>query len=548
MLRVIRDIDALELMYVQWLALWDAVQLSSIYNHPDWYLSFIKANPDTSFFILTYWDGDSLQFVWPMQLQKDTVTHLTAPWADYAGPSIAVDFSVSNCVSTCLEWLKNQRYNKISLEEFRSDDAVPAMLAKMAAQYGFHPVLEEGVPCPRMDRNIDDDILVKKFVKSKNQKNVLRKLKKRGDIEFEHIKGKDEVLSYLPELFGMHTARWADVGETIFMDIGVRNFYINFIRAFPEDYINLTILRLNGTLVAINLDFCLDHALFMYKQTFDMALWKASLGLVNVIFTGRDLIERDFQLMDFSRGGDEWKLRLANEIRHNQNVVLLGSLQARLTFSLINWAKVHLITNPRKRQQVKQLIANFRSGLSKYGLAGLFGHFAQRFIDEKIKKRTILLFNIASCEAAATEHGLEHRLAAASDLFELCEMADPIDKAAYVKEMYARLRRGDICFLASSHGDIGCAIWVTYTDILVFPEITREWKLDEITPYIFDARTVKAQRGKGLFVQTLSALNDYLLNKQNSHEIFMACLDTNIPSKRGMERVGYKLTEEVKQL
>lgn len=65
-----------------------------------------------------------------------------------------------------------------------------------------------------------------------------------------------------------------------------------------------------------------------------------------------------------------------------------------------------------------------------------------------------------------------------------------------------------------------------------------EWPLPQPAPVIFDCWTAPSARGQNLYPKVLMQLSNRLLD--NYPAVWIYCLDTNLPSRRGIEKAGFE--------
>ena len=65
-----------------------------------------------------------------------------------------------------------------------------------------------------------------------------------------------------------------------------------------------------------------------------------------------------------------------------------------------------------------------------------------------------------------------------------------------------------------------------------------QWPLPEKSPVIYDCWTAHEARGKGLYPKVLMQLSNRLLD--NYPSVWIYCLDSNLASRRGIEKAGFK--------
>ncbi len=141
---------------------------------------------------------------------------------------------------------------------------------------------------------------------------------------------------------------------------------------------------------------------------------------------------------------------------------------------------------------------------------------------------------------------IKHLLAEVKPCCEVKKLVLLDDLLPYVKlldlslgTIKTRLGRGDSCYLAFIEGKAVHRSWVTSTSCWVkdakaiFKPLKNEF-------YIYDSYTLPRYRSQGAFTSTLiRILADY---QARGSSIWIAVRNDNLPSRRAIEKVGFKKT------
>lgn len=106
-----------------------------------------------------------------------------------------------------------------------------------------------------------------------------------------------------------------------------------------------------------------------------------------------------------------------------------------------------------------------------------------------------------------------------------------------------KLKEGHVCFIAERKGDILGYCWVAFRELYV-REIDRKIKFKKAEACIYDVFVFPDYRRKRIYQKMLVEIFRFL-RKKGYEKVFINVLSTNIPSKRGVEHVGFKRIKNV---
>lgn len=106
-----------------------------------------------------------------------------------------------------------------------------------------------------------------------------------------------------------------------------------------------------------------------------------------------------------------------------------------------------------------------------------------------------------------------------------------------VIELLRRFKEGQRCFVAIQAKDISGYLWITAKDEYI-PDIELMYDVPQNSMYIYNVRTKKKFRGKGIFSVLLGNVCQ-ILRSEGFLEVYSAILANNIVSIRGFEKCGF---------
>ena len=109
----------------------------------------------------------------------------------------------------------------------------------------------------------------------------------------------------------------------------------------------------------------------------------------------------------------------------------------------------------------------------------------------------------------------------------------------YENNLSKRLKDGHICFIAEEeNGKIAAYGWAAFREIYL-TEINKKMELGPKEADIYDCFVFPEYRGKRIY-QKLLAESFRFLRERQYKRVYGHALSNNIPSRRGIQRVGYK--------
>jgi len=109
----------------------------------------------------------------------------------------------------------------------------------------------------------------------------------------------------------------------------------------------------------------------------------------------------------------------------------------------------------------------------------------------------------------------------------------------FEKTLLKRLEDNDLCFVAEGRkGEIAGHCWVAFQEIYL-SEIDKKMELTREEADLYDAFVFPEYRGKKIYQKMLEEIFRFL-KKKHYMRAYGHALSNNIPSRRGIARVGYK--------
>lgn len=113
-------------------------------------------------------------------------------------------------------------------------------------------------------------------------------------------------------------------------------------------------------------------------------------------------------------------------------------------------------------------------------------------------------------------------------------------------ELRRRFARGDRCFVTREGGAIAHYEWISF-DRIRLDSIGRTLPLGPREAYIYNVRTQRPFRGRGLFAATLHALSSRL-QKESVRRLWIATEAGNAASQRAIFAAGFRLAHDIRPI
>ncbi|HMN42981.1 MAG TPA: GNAT family N-acetyltransferase [Povalibacter sp.] len=179
--------------------------------------------------------------------------------------------------------------------------------------------------CPRL--RLDDGARAREVEEGRDVRRKLRRLEALGRVEVEHCLEPVTILELLPELFRLHEQRWRNTAyPSLFVKLSNQQFYRELVTsAARKGRVVLSLLRLDGIIVAMHLGFRSRDTIIYYKPAFDAAYEKCSPGSLLLASLASYARRSGLAWIDFSRGDEPYKRKASTLVQYNSSFEWLPS-------------------------------------------------------------------------------------------------------------------------------------------------------------------------------------------------------------------------------
>lgn len=323
-IKTITNIDAIDLR--QWQSLVARCPDSTVFQTPEWLLSWWRHLGAGEPFIIAAYEGDQLVGLAPLYKKPRTILGVTRDELHFIGAghsdynlfsswdgSLAIVTALTDELARCIE--AGACAQLAEIPQFSSTSiCIDARLAT-----GLTGLQRQGTtPCPRLQIR-GNDAGVGTVLRKDSLRRHYKALAKLGTIRIEHHIDPTAAAPHLDELFRQHIARWDGTPfPSIFLKEANRHFYRDMVAALGHaQRMVLTTVHVNDAPAALHLGFRSRGDFIWYKPTFDPGLQKYSPGETLL----KSLIEyaqaQGHAAFDFTRGDERFKSRFATSFDHN---------------------------------------------------------------------------------------------------------------------------------------------------------------------------------------------------------------------------------------
>jgi CelD/BcsL family acetyltransferase involved in cellulose biosynthesis len=316
----IGNVEALERLRPEWVALWERTPTAGPFQHPDWLLVWWRYLGHGELLVLTVRDRSNLVAVAPFYIHADPakgVRQLTLLGNGISDScDILLDERVPASAPTLIAaLLARQEY--WNCYDFRDVPAGSVLTSTIARQLGGS--VEEDTPCVVValhDGWLAEGAgaLAHKFLAD------LRRCRRRADeLGRLHVGcvAPDEISEALDGLFSLHACRWSRFGTAgVLNGSDLEAFHREVAQRFAKRrWLRLYRLDFGTRMAAANYGFCLRSRAYSYIGGFDPDL--ASLGPGRIIIHQAicDAAQEGAVEFDFLRGAEEYKYRWGGSTR-----------------------------------------------------------------------------------------------------------------------------------------------------------------------------------------------------------------------------------------
>jgi CelD/BcsL family acetyltransferase involved in cellulose biosynthesis/GNAT superfamily N-acetyltransferase len=455
-----------------------------------------------------------------------------------------------------IKYLADHRrdWDAIELKHIPDYSATAARLRAVCSDNGLYGLLADAVACPALAFTYDETGKVTNPIKKKSLARHHSYFLKQDSYRVQHLTDGQVIAGYLDVFFDQHVARWNSTDTpSLFLDSANRAFYRELVAAMDgSGWILLTVLEVLGKVVAFHFGFEYGNKLLWYKPSFEIELAKRSPGEALLKELLDYAVARRLDELDFTVGDEPFKMRFANQVRHNLHFRILKTrrwfwIGRGLTVLRMRARETSMgrSLSARARNLRDTYLPAAREAIRKRGLGRFIVSISKRLFKRLIFEHACVLFFEIPVGRTVEERdnvalaGVQFREARIDDLLEFHYSEYEAVRREFIRQVHERFKRGDRCFMAEYSGNAVYVAWSREEDKIYVSE-ARTWvSIGSNAVSLYDGMTVPAFRNKGLGQFTLSRALNALKDKRR----ITYCLSTNKPSEWYLLKCGFQMVQ-----
>jgi CelD/BcsL family acetyltransferase involved in cellulose biosynthesis len=321
---IVTDPDRLAAVRPAWQQIWERSNGFIFQSHAwiEGWLSAMSDRRDVRLQVGLAWDGDELRGVMPCAVHRRSglrvLTWAAQLFSDYC--DCLVDPVGEETVVVPLLWeALNQfgGFDLISLQQLRPDASCRAFLDQMASggarlQYG-----ERSERCMRIENRWPDGEAFFRSLNKKGRNNHTRGKRILGEIagevSFRLVEPPENVEPILDETLRLKQV-WLRANDPNSSLLGQEAFVLRkvLLAAWRSGLARIFLLECGGRIAAASVNFVYSNRMEAYFTAYDAEFDRASPGTILIVEYARWSFDRGLTHVDFLRGEEAFKFRMAN--------------------------------------------------------------------------------------------------------------------------------------------------------------------------------------------------------------------------------------------
>ena len=560
--RIITHFGELQELADGWDRLWASSPRRQIFNRFDWCRAWWQGyGPGVALYTPVAFANGRLAGILPLVLHNNQLTFLGDPGSDY-NDILCEDSANPEILRVLLETLCNKspdRWKCATLTNVPEQSLFLSFVAQLPGDWRSCFVTNEGQACSSVMLNDENrELTLRSILGQKEPRQHEKKLQKLGKLNFRHIEDRGEIRRHLPTFFEQHTQRWALVpgGNQRFLSERSRSFYEALVEQLdPGRELRFSVLELNGRPIACHFGFQLDGRFIHYKPTFDINLWEHSPGqvLTRSLFSYAEA--SGIKEFDFTIGNEAYKGLMAN--RSNRNFAIrffrprLMSTVSRKVFSIRQRMAKEQPPGYVLVKAVSARLVSLHESMHRDGFKKLLGNtVAKTFGVFHPAGNDLLLFHLGYRQEEPSRlkiaPGPPIHVATLGDLANHSVEQPEILSPAKLQGARARLKKGDLVYLARVEGKLGGLAWVGIRDGITPAEAGVDRNIPFAKPAaVIHELWVAPNLRESILPNLLRAL--LLLAYEKGVDVWIFCEHKDLSLRQSLEAAGFSVCYRVSQ-
>jgi len=367
-----------------------------------------------------------------------------------------------------------------------------------------------------------------------NIKSRRKKINENFNVEANFYIQKQVSQWLLDILLFLHNRRMNDKGiEGKFRYNDYRSFHTKLIKNYPQ-YVIISLMKIDSKPAAVRYGYIYDNKVYNYQTGFDPKYKKYGVGQVLLSYLIEKCIKKGFREFDFLRGAEPYKYDWTNLERWKERIII---------FNPYTWRGKVVYFYFLLKRITKTNIRRFIKGSSWILI------IIKRIIGTLIKfiyyKRTSYMYmhnlkKIPQINCKLKNLQIDFHDKPAEMLKDIC-----VIKKAKPHKFLKRFKRKHICVTAEYNRELAFFNWISIGEWSLIDG--RYNNLNDSEFFIYDAYTIPEYRRNGIW-QSMLATELRVMKEKGYKGCYVLVEENNLPSIKGIEKVGFEKIGKVKKV
>lgn len=321
---VVTDPARFATIQTAWRDLWDRSG-GFIFQDHDWisgWLSAVKNRRDFKLHTALLWDGERLCGAMPCAVHRRSglrvLTWAAQLFSDYCDVILDPDYPAADTMKSLWDGLRQTGgYDLVSLQQIRPDARCRAFLDRLATEGSQIHHADRAERCMRIDNQWTDGEAFFRSLNKKGRNNhtrgkrILGELG--GEVRFRMVEPPEDPAALIDEIMVLKTA-WLRINDPTSPLLASDNTVLRSVldSAWRSGMAKIFILECGERIAAASINFVYSGRMEAYFTAYDPAFERASPGTILIVDYARWSFDRGLTRVDFLRGEEPFKFRLAN--------------------------------------------------------------------------------------------------------------------------------------------------------------------------------------------------------------------------------------------
>ncbi|NOZ81370.1 MAG: GNAT family N-acetyltransferase [DPANN group archaeon] len=254
---------------------------------------------------------------------------------------------------------ESSRWSIVVLEEMPQDSASLVLSEHCLADKDVYSSTIYCNDCFALDMDRMDKQALDQYMRKRDVLRNIRKLDREDPLVFERVRTKGQVRQTMATFIDQHVSLWQKKGvASSFIDKDHRTFVKELVEAFFDEG-HFGVWRLRNTredsILAILQGFIYEGTLFGYFKSYNLDYAKRGPGMIATKYLLEQAQQEGFRRIDFSRGAEPYKLKLANIQKKNLGILVTKNHITHLFNRGYHRTKEKVMADPKLHQRMHDL-------------------------------------------------------------------------------------------------------------------------------------------------------------------------------------------------